>query len=485
VTKRSISDLLEDISLDLGQMAREASWNRMLALDSASMLQDTYLDQSLQMGLMQSDLEFALDDLRREMTDEFQRQLDLLKASQLPPIEAEVRELMARARDNEQHQLYEEALEDLLRAEEKQPYDYRLQDWLGSLYLQHFNDPSTALSHFDRAVRYATPRSKKAGAWELLSRSRCKIALGDLQGAYEDTSEAVSLDSMRPQVLYEHAAHAALIHKSDEALSTLERAIQYAPVYWLTAAQDPRFQGLGDSLPALLERMHAQMSRDLETFLAQGQELESVVADWEIAARTFAPALYDDLWLPVAEARAALHEGTYPRQVKALDSIRQGLPKLIGWIDKQLAAAIAKTEKDLAEILSQKSGAENDARSRFSDALGASLGLLGYAVVVVAAILLFRWSIDFVRLEDLFDLFLDLFKLGGISIAGFMAYWAVPNVIKQFRQIAEHASSRERLLESSKRAANEASSTERRLGTLQAQRDSLRLYIQRSSSPKP
>jgi tetratricopeptide (TPR) repeat protein len=469
MTKRSVSDLLEDISLDLNQMARDASFNRMAGLDSASMMQQAAFDQSLQMNLMQSDLEFALDDLRLEMISELERQINALKASQLPPIEAEVRELMARARDNQDHGLYQEALEDLLRAEEKQPYDYRLQDWLGSLYYQHFDDPSTALSHFDRAVRYATPRSKQAAALELLSRSLCKIALGDLHGAYEDTREALTFDATEARVLYEHSAHAALMQKNEEALSTLERAIQRAPVYWHTAERDSRLQPLGSGLSNLLNSTRARVCDALQMVLDDSHELEKTLSTWDTSARSLGPDRYDELWLPLREAEAALVEGTYLAQVKALGSAHQGLTRLVGWIDTELAAAMDQVRKEAATARDKLGSLQSFDRDEAVDALRPLVRLLGCLALFVVGLLVY------------IHLLVTLLSAAIMLTAGILA-------IKPFLSLCRHGFRLAQYMRSAKNKAgclrSEVAAAGHHLHALQAQHESLQPYVLRWIPPK-
>ena len=151
-----------------------------------------------------------------------------------------------------------------------------------ALYLQQMNDPTAALSHYERAVRYATPQSNIVAARAWLGVSHSKEALGDRQGSYEASLESLRLDNAVPTAQYTHSAHAAQIGRNEEALKTLELAITAVPAYWVVAEHDDRFVPLGDAVPALLSRLQDEALSMLRDSHSQVARLDQSISVWTI-----------------------------------------------------------------------------------------------------------------------------------------------------------------------------------------------------------
>lgn len=295
---------------------------------------------------------WAIDDIRQAMVSQYEDIIKALKDSQIPPLEAEVRERLARAKDNEKHGLYEEALEDLKLAEEKNPYDFGIHLWLGSLYLQHMEDANAAITHYEKAVRYATPRSEvmAARAWSGVALGR--ETLGDLQGAYDASQEAVRLDPNSAAILYEHSAHCAQVMEAQEALTYLEQAIRRSPVYWDAAESDERFDALGDAVPRLLNELSMEVREALQRLAGKHAQLTRVTSAWEIAPEMLSPKRFAPLEGELQDLLAALEQGGYADQVAAVSRSREILPSLTALLKARLEKQIGEAEKALDEARS-------------------------------------------------------------------------------------------------------------------------------------
>lgn len=468
-----VNRLLQDIDLNLDRLVRDSMWERMMGRDTASIMEDMAFQHSADMGYLQDEMAYALDDLRRDMRAELQRIVKAFKASQLPPLAAEAKELMDRAKDNKERGLYQEALEDLLRAEEKEPYDFRLQTWLGAVYLEHFDDAATALGHYERAVRYARPRSQEGAAWALLGVSRCKAALGDTPGAYEASKEALSLDPAAPSILYTHAAHCAQNEEAEEALAAIEQAIGQSPIYFLAAEQDPRFEPLGDALPQRIEKIHARARSELQAVAGKSARLEQVVSGWRIPPADFEGEAYRQLRAPLQGLEARAASGSYVEHAALLETVRGSYPKLVRRLDEQLSHSIDAAGKKIASCEKGLQAAQERGGSLDMETIGATLPLAGWLAVSLVTLLLLTWSCSFVSIDTIGGIGLNLLKLLGLAMVVGLALLIREKLPGAFRKASDQIKARDRALGHGRDLQRELPEARARLEVLREQQQSL------------
>jgi hypothetical protein len=142
-----------------------------------------------------------------------------------------------------------------------------------------------------------------------------------LAGAYEATKEALELTPDRREVLSDHARHAALAGRMDEAAAILRRLIDENPAYFYEAAAEPDFAGLGGTLNALLDEAKAAVRAAVEPALAEWRQFQ---AEYEVTRPEDAARL-NDLWQTVQTAyRTDTYVG-YRQAVLLVSAAREGL----------------------------------------------------------------------------------------------------------------------------------------------------------------
>lgn len=172
---------------------------------------------------------------------------------------------------HDQPQLYQDALDYLLKAEQLQPQDFFVLHRIGYLYLyvDYLLDPAKALQYFSRAARYAEAESSpnairianilsnpiNAGyisinsdpskISSLAADSYEKAAFAayidnQIDKAIELQKRAIALDN---QTEYVYNLSKYLAHKGEtrKAIKQLEKAIESAPIYAVAVFQDRDF----------------------------------------------------------------------------------------------------------------------------------------------------------------------------------------------------------------------------------------------------
>jgi tetratricopeptide (TPR) repeat protein len=150
---------------------------------------------------------------------------DILKVLQAP-LDTQAKELRQRAEEAYKSGWIDDALEDFLESERKNRYDFTVHYSLGNIYFFHKKDPQKALEYFEKAAKYATPKSPYHASIAFLHIGLVKYLQENFQGAYEATKKAIELSPNLYEGYYECARYCACLGKYDEAIEHLDNAIK-------------------------------------------------------------------------------------------------------------------------------------------------------------------------------------------------------------------------------------------------------------------
>ena len=168
------------------------------------------------------------------------------------------KELKNRAEEAYRNGWIDDALEDFLESERKNRYDFTVHQSLGNIYLFHKKEPEKALSYYEKAEKYATPKSPYYASLALLHTGLTKYFQKDFQKAYEATLKAVELSPELSEAHYQCAQYCAKVGKYDEAIEHLDKAIKKDRNYCLKADSEKDFNVMRKQLQLFLENLRTK-----------------------------------------------------------------------------------------------------------------------------------------------------------------------------------------------------------------------------------
>ena len=213
----------------------------------------------------------------------------------MAPLDTQAKELRKRAEEAYANGWIEDALEDFLESEKKNKYDFSIHISIGTIFLFQKKDREKALEYFDKAVKYARPKSPYHTSFALLYRALIKRELGLIEEAERCTAEAVELSPDFAEALYQNAQYNALLINVRESIDNLEKAIKLDSNYCLKASNDRSFDTIRNDVDKLFERLrdekrewvkgkHDQIKNKHNTFLSL---IEKIYNDVSIDVKDF------------------------------------------------------------------------------------------------------------------------------------------------------------------------------------------------------
>jgi len=197
---------------------------------------------------------------------------DILKVLQAP-LDTQAKELRQRAEEAYRNGWIDDALEDFLESERKNRYDFTVHHSLGNIYFFHKKVPEKALEFFEKAAKYATPKSPYHASVSLLHIGLVKYLQQDFQGAYEAAKKATELSPNLYEAHYQCAQYGANLGKYDEAIDHLWEAIKGDRNYCLKAESEKDFDVMGEKLRSFFEEKRNQAQNEAKQETDKAQEL--------------------------------------------------------------------------------------------------------------------------------------------------------------------------------------------------------------------
>jgi len=183
----------------------------------------------------------------------------------MAPLDTQAKELRRRAEDAYANGWFEDALEDFLESEKKNKYDFLVHISIGMIYLFQKIDKEKAIEYFEKATKYAKPKSPYHASFALLYKALIKRDLGHIEEAEKCTDEAVRLCPDFAEALYHNALYNALLNKPAKAIPLLKEAIVIDINYCEKIHNEKAFNKIRSQVNAMFEELRDEQGRKANT----------------------------------------------------------------------------------------------------------------------------------------------------------------------------------------------------------------------------
>ena len=183
----------------------------------------------------------------------------------MAPLDTQAKELRRRAEDAYANGWFKEALEDFLESEKKNKYDFLVHISIGMIYLFQEVDKENALEYFDKAIKYAKPKSPYHASFALLYKALIKRDFGLIEEAERCTDEAVELCPDFAEALYQNALYNALLNRPDKAIPLLKKAIEMDINYCEKIQNEKAFDKIRTQINAMFEELRDVQKQKAKT----------------------------------------------------------------------------------------------------------------------------------------------------------------------------------------------------------------------------
>lgn len=307
------------------------------------------------------------------MSDKICSKLDEIHDIVNNPLLTQSRELYRRARSNFEKGYYEEALEDIKAAVEKNKTDFISWNLLGQIYLfgagkfSNVINLDEAENAFFNAAKYIDAdigRSKEANklaseiyyylGYTRLVKSNDMLAESKVDESNKKLIEAENASGKAYQISkenilagYEQAKELHFLGKDDEALSIIEAIIRAEPTLALKASNDKNFESIWDKIDALIEQLRDELAEKIREKCRENR----MVVEKEIEKLK---GIIESISYPPVEAVNEMN--SYYEELDELERIDFGaeiLEKLVGVVNDGTERKFA-VELKYTELLNDK-----------------------------------------------------------------------------------------------------------------------------------
>jgi len=212
---------------------------------------------------LQATFEWGFTELIWQIEQEREVLKDILEVLQAP-LDTQAKELKKRAEYAYKNRWIDDAFEDFLESEKKNRYDFTIHQNLGNIYFFEKKNPEKALKYYEKAVKYATPKSSYYTSVSLLHIGLVKYLQEDFQEAYKATSKAIELSPDFYEAHYQHAQYCANLGRYDEAIKHLKKAIVEGDKYYCVKADSERdFNVMKKRLRSLFKELQINAQNEI------------------------------------------------------------------------------------------------------------------------------------------------------------------------------------------------------------------------------
>jgi len=243
----------------------------------------------------------------------------------MAPLDTQAKELRKRAEDAYANGWFEDALEDFLQSEMKNKYDFTVHISIGMIYLFQKVDRDKAFEYFQKAVKYARPKSKYHASFALLHGALIKRDCELIKVAEELSAEAIELTPDFTEARYQNAEYNAQLKNIQKSIGNLEAAIKIDPNYCLKADNDSMFDPVRPDVNKLFERLRDGALTDCSSRLASLERRINSINDVTAQAHLtdFSSFAFRDFQSAFSDIRKYLGRQTYFDSLAALAKVSQ------------------------------------------------------------------------------------------------------------------------------------------------------------------
>ena len=315
--------------------------------------------------------------------------LEVLKA----PLDTQAEEYKKRGEYAYSNGLFDDAIEEFLESEKRNKFDFSIYISIGMIYIFQKINREKALEFFEKAVKYAKPKSTYHASFALLHAALIYRDLDQLSKAERLTADAISLSPDFAEALYQNSQYNAQLRNAPKSIVALEKAVLLDKHYCLKADSDQMFDPIRNDVNNLFRKMRDRVLNKCEDLMGSQQAdidrtngmigLTTEFYPLEFEIDSFASELMD---VEKRINRKSYYDGI-DAQLKLvhlstiIGEYRQYANNYLEIINKKIAATIYDLEKELAH----KPQRETDKkRSALEDST--PLTCLTWFLLVVASI---------------------------------------------------------------------------------------------------
>lgn len=173
----------------------------------------------------------------------------------MAPLDNQAKERRKRAEEAYSNGWIDDAEEEFLEAAKLNKFDFAIHISLGLIYLFQKIDKEKALSCFEKAAKYAKPKSSYHTSYALLYMALIKFEYGQIDEAEQLSAEAINLSESFSEAYYQNAQYNAQLKNINKSISNLEKAIEMDRNYCLKAHNDLLFDPIRKSVNNLFEKL--------------------------------------------------------------------------------------------------------------------------------------------------------------------------------------------------------------------------------------
>jgi tetratricopeptide (TPR) repeat protein len=198
--------------------------------------------------------EWGFSELVWQLEEQREILRDILRVLQAP-LDTQAKELKKRAEYAYRNGWFDDALEDFLESEKKNRYDFTIHQNLGNICFFEKENPEKALEYYEKAAKYATPKSPYHASIAFLHIGLIRYLQGNFQKACEATLKALELSPDLYEAHYQYAQYCANLGEYSEAVEHLEIAIEGDRYYCVKADSEKDFDAMKEQLISLFEEL--------------------------------------------------------------------------------------------------------------------------------------------------------------------------------------------------------------------------------------
>ena len=159
----------------------------------------------------------------------------------MAPLDTQAKELRYRAEEAYANGWYNDALEDFIESEKRNKYDFSVHISIGMIYLFHLIDKKKSVEYFEKAIKYAKPKSPYHASYALLYKGLIMRDMLKINEAEQCSEEAMIISPDFLEAQYQNAQYNALLKRSDKAIAVLSTLLKKNIFYCIKLDTDKTF----------------------------------------------------------------------------------------------------------------------------------------------------------------------------------------------------------------------------------------------------
>jgi len=224
-----------------------ASANAIIASQDSLQENIENLTYSIEEGMngLKAAFEFGISDVVWQIEQNRQVLKNILSVL-MAPLDTQAKELRYRAEDAYANGWLEDALQDFLESEKTNRYDFSVHISIGMIYLFHKADKTKALEYFEKAVKYARPKSAYHTSLALLHAALIKRDMELIPEAEKLAAEAVETSPDFAEAYFQDGLYCILLGNLDKGIAMFKSAIDLDKFYSLKIANTDELRTQAD-----------------------------------------------------------------------------------------------------------------------------------------------------------------------------------------------------------------------------------------------